>query len=131
MNDPIHIALLAVLILLTKHLVFDFFLQTAYQYKNKGTYGHPGGILHAGLHVFGTSFLFLFVYPGAEIAAQILIGEFIVHYHIDWTKEQIVKRMKLATDNAGFWWVLGVDQFLHGATYIMIAWIALGARAAQ
>jgi hypothetical protein len=124
-NDPIHIALLAVLILLIKHLVFDFFLQTAYQYKNKGIYGHPGGILHAGLHIFGTSFLFLFVYPGVGLAAQILIGEFIVHYHIDWTKEQIVKRMQLATDNAGFWWVLGVDQFLHGATYIVIVWVVL------
>lgn len=125
MTDPIHIALIAVLILLIKHLVFDFFLQTAYQYKNKGIYGHPGGILHAGLHAFGTSFLFLYVYPGAALAAQILVSEFIVHYHIDWTKEQVVKRMRLTTEDAAFWWALGVDQFLHGATYIVIAWIAL------
>jgi hypothetical protein len=124
-TDPIHIALIAVLILLIKHLVFDFFLQTAYQYKNKGIYGHPGGILHAGLHAFGTSFLFLYVYPGDALAAQILVGEFIVHYHIDWTKEQVVKRMRLTTEDAAFWWALGVDQFLHGATYIVIAWIAL------
>lgn len=125
MTDPIHIALIAVLILLIKHLVFDFFLQTAYQYKNKGIYGHPGGILHAGLHAFGTSFLFLYVFPGAALAAQILVGEFIVHYHIDWTKEQVVKRMKLTTEDAAFWWALGVDQFLHGATYIVIAWVVL------
>jgi hypothetical protein len=124
-TDPIHIALIAVLILLIKHLIFDFFLQTEYQYKNKGIYGHPGGILHAGLHAFGTSFLFLYVYPGAALAAQILVGEFIVHYHIDWTKEQIIKRMKLTTGDAAFWWALGVDQFLHGATYIVIAWLAL------
>lgn len=125
MTDPIHIALIAVLILLIKHLIFDFFLQTEYQYKNKGIYGHPGGILHAGLHAFGTSFLFLYVYPGAALAAQILVGEFIVHYHIDWTKEQVIKRMKLTTSDAAFWWALGVDQFLHGATYIVIAWLAL------
>jgi hypothetical protein len=124
-TDPIHIALTAVLILLIKHLIFDFFLQTAYQYKNKGIYGHPGGILHAGLHVFGTSFLFLFIYPGAALAAQILVGEFIVHYHVDWTKEQVNKRMRLTAEDAAFWWTLGVDQFLHGATYIAIAWIAL------
>jgi hypothetical protein len=124
-NDPAHIALVAIFILLFKHLVFDFFLQTAYQYKNKGIYGHPGGILHAGLHAFGTSLLFLYVYPGAGIAAAILAGEFVVHYHIDWTKEQVVKRMKLKTDDAEFWWALGVDQFLHGATYVVIAWIAL------
>jgi hypothetical protein len=124
-TDPIHIALIAVLIHLIKHLIFDFFLQTEYQYKNKGIYGHPGGILHAGLHAFGTSFLFLYVYPGAALAAQILVGEFIVHYHIDWTKEQVIKRMKLTTGDAAFWWALGVDQFLHGATYIVIAWLAL------
>jgi hypothetical protein len=128
-TDPTYVALIAVWILLAKHLVFDFFLQTAYQYRNKGIYGHPGGILHAGLHAFGTSFLFLYVYPGAALAAQILAGEFIVHYHIDWTKEQVVKRLRLTTENSAFWWALGVDQFLHGATYIAIAWIALGGRA--
>ncbi len=128
MHNPIHIALIAVLILMFKHLVFDFFLQTAYQYRNKGIYGHPGGILHAGLHVFGTAFLFLFVYPGAMLAALILAGEFVVHYHIDWTKEQVVKRLQLDTAHFGFWWALGVDQFLHGATYVVIALVALGAR---
>ena len=125
MTDPIRLALIAVLILLIKHLVFDFFLQTAYQYKNKGIYGHPGGILHAGLHAFGTSFLFLYAFPGAALAAQILVGEFVVHYHIDWTKEQVVKRMRLTAEDAAFWWTLGVDQFLHGATYIVIAWVVL------
>jgi hypothetical protein len=131
-TDPAHIALIAVLFLLFKHLVFDFFLQTAYQYRNKGIYGHPGGILHAGLHILGTSsFFFLFVWPGAAVVAAILAGEFIVHYHIDWTKEQVVKRLSLTPETAGFWWALGVDQFLHGATYVAIAWIALGARAAQ
>lgn len=128
MTDPVHVALIAVLILLSKHLIFDFFLQTSYQYKNKGIYGHPGGLLHAGLHAFGTAFLFLYVYPGAALAAGILVGEFIVHYHIDWMKEQVVKRYGLKTDDAEFWWALGVDQFLHGVTYVAIAWIALGAR---
>jgi hypothetical protein len=33
-----------------KHAVADFYLQTAYQYSNKGKYGHPGGIIHAGIH---------------------------------------------------------------------------------
>jgi hypothetical protein len=37
-----------------KHLVCDFPLQRAYQYKNKGIYGHPGGVLHAWIHAVGT-----------------------------------------------------------------------------
>ena len=131
MLDPTQIALIVVLILLFKHLVCDFFLQTAYQYRNKGIYGHPGGLLHSGLHVLGTACLFLYANPGLKIAALILAGEFVAHYHIDWAKEQIVKRLKLSTGDAAFWWALGVDQFLHGATYIVIAWLVLGVRAAQ
>ncbi len=45
------LCLAAIAILMVKHAVADFFLQTPYQYCNKGTYGHPGGFLHAGIHV--------------------------------------------------------------------------------
>ncbi|HLL26243.1 MAG TPA: DUF3307 domain-containing protein [Xanthobacteraceae bacterium] len=129
MTDPVQIALLAVFILLCKHLVFDFFLQTAYQYQNKGIYGHPGGILHAGLHALGTTPVFLLITPSKGLAAVIVIGEFIVHYHIDWAKEQIVKRMQLTPERPGFWWALGVDQFLHGTTYVVIVALLMAARA--
>lgn len=128
-RDPAQIALIAVFILLLKHLVCDYFLQTKYQLVNKGTYGHPGGIIHSGLHILGTAFLFLYITPSAQLGAEILVGEFIVHYHIDWLKEQIVKRMRFTPSTTGFWWALGVDQFLHGATYVVIAWILMGARA--
>ena len=47
MTDPFA-ALLAVLVVLQiKHFICDYPLQTAYQLRNKGTYGHPGGIIHA------------------------------------------------------------------------------------
>ena len=36
MIDPAQIALVGVLILLFKHLVVDFFLQTSYQLQNPG-----------------------------------------------------------------------------------------------
>jgi hypothetical protein len=130
MTDPVQIALVGVLILLFKHLVFDFFLQTSYQYQNKGIYGHPGGILHAGLHALGTTPVFLWIAPSMALAAVIVIGEFIVHYHIDWTKEQVVKRMQWTLDNAQFWWALGVDQFLHGATYVAIVALLMAGRGA-
>src|SRR6185295_459459 len=126
---PAQIALVAVFLLLLKHLVFDFFLQTKYQLQNKGIYGHPGGILHSGLHIFGTAFLFLYVTPSVQLGAAILVGEFIVHYHIDWLKEQVVKYLGLTTEHTGFWWALGVDQFLHGATYVAIAWALMSGRA--
>jgi len=127
-RDPAQVALIAVFIMLLKHLVCDYFLQTQYQLANKGTYGHPGGIIHSGIHILGTAFLFLYLTPTIPLGAEILIGEFIVHYHIDWAKEQIVRRMNLTTETTGFWWALGIDQFLHGATYVVIVWILMGAR---
>lgn len=128
MTNPVQIALIGVLILLFKHLVFDFLLQAAYQYRNKGIYGHPGGILHAGLHALGTTPVFLWIAPSMQLALAIMIGEFIVHYHIDWTKEQVNKRMQWTPEHAPFWWTLGVDQFLHGATYVAIVALLMAGR---
>ena len=36
------------LLLALKHFIADALLQRPYQYLNKGIYGHPGGIVHAG-----------------------------------------------------------------------------------
>jgi hypothetical protein len=120
MTDPAKVALVGVLILLVKHLVFDYFLQTAYQVQKKGIYGHPGGILHSGLHALGTTSVFLWIPPSLSLGAAIIVGEFLVHYHLDWAKEQIVRRMKWTPQQVFFWWALGIDQFLHNLTYLAI-----------
>jgi hypothetical protein len=51
MPNIVLLALAATVVLMSKHAVADFYLQTPYQYLNKGKYGHPGGIIHAGIHV--------------------------------------------------------------------------------
>jgi hypothetical protein len=127
MHNLGQIALVGVLILLSKHLVFDFFLQTTYQVQHKGIYGHPAGIVHAGLHALGTTPVFLWLPPSAALAAAIVVGEFVVHYHIDWAKEQIVKRQAWTPEHSPFWWAIGVDQFLHGLTYLAIVALLLPA----
>ena len=53
------LTLAAVAVLMAKHAVADFYLQTPYQFLNKGTYGHPGGFLHAGIHAALTPFVYL------------------------------------------------------------------------
>lgn len=107
--------------LLAKHVVGDFFLQNAYQYLNKGKYGHPGGIIHAIIHAGLTAPVF-FIMPahGLKLYAAILIGEALVHYHIDWTKENIVRRYNLSADKNCYWHALGIDQFAHNLTYLVI-----------
>lgn len=111
-------SLTLVLLLFSKHCVVDFPLQTRYQWSNKGTYGHPGGVLHAWLHGVGTLFCF---YWFAPIAAWYLaLADIIVHYHIDWAKMNLNKRLGWGpTTHEQFWWLLGVDQYLHAVTYIV------------
>ncbi len=116
-NDVIVLFLLLGL----KHFIVDFPLQAfPYQYRNKGTYGHPGGMLHSGLHIVGTFFAVLFfVPPGWALLISVLDGE--CHYHIDWAKVQITNRMGWGpTTHEQFWILLGFDQLLHFITYVAI-----------
>jgi hypothetical protein len=115
-------ALIAVLVILeVKHFLCDYPLQTAYQVKNKGTYGHPGGIIHSGLHVLGTSTAFLVITPTVAVGAAILLCEFIIHYHIDWTKDNLMRWAEMKPSEGRFWWTIGVDQMLHHLSYVAIA----------
>jgi Protein of unknown function (DUF3307) len=115
------LALGAVAVLMLKHAVADFYLQTAYQYLNKGTYGHPGGVIHAALHVALTPLVYLVIAPGSLLlAAAIAVGEFITHYHVDWLKEQVMHRNGWTVRDREFWYALGTDQLVHGVTYLLV-----------
>jgi hypothetical protein len=115
------LALAAVAVLMFKHAVADFYLQTAYQYLNKGKYGHPGGLIHAGIHTALTPLVYLVLLPGSLIVAgAIAVGEFLLHYHIDWLKEQVTQGNRWTAQDPGFWYALGADQLLHGLTYLAI-----------
>lgn len=117
-------ALIALLLLQLKHVLFDFTLQTQYQANNKEIYGHPGGILHSGLHIVGTAVVLLFFQVDFPLLLAILMVEFLVHYHTDWAKAQTVKRF--APDRgSGFWLIFGLDQLVHHATYAIIVFVAL------
>jgi hypothetical protein len=119
---PAVTTVLTVLVVLqVKHFIFDYPLQTAYQLKNKATYGHPGGLLHAGLHALGGTAAFLVVQPSLLIGVLIVVGEFIVHYHLDWAKGQFNRRNNLTVHDAIYWWGIGLDQMLHHFTYVAIA----------
>ncbi len=115
------LALAAVAVLMLKHTIADFYLQTPYQYLNKGTYGHPGGFLHAGIHVALTPLVYLVLVPSSILlAGAIALGEFAVHYHLDWLKEQVTHRNGWTTQDRGFWFALGTDQLAHGLTYLAL-----------
>jgi hypothetical protein len=109
--------LLILALLFSKHFIIDFPLQTPYQWQNKGTYGHPGGLLHSGLHGAATFVILSFFTPVAYLFA---IADFLVHYHIDWAKVKLNGHLQLTPENPRFWTLLGLDQYLHAMTYIAL-----------
>lgn len=121
MSDLVCAILLAFAVLSIKHTIGDYFLQTRYQFRYKGLYGHPGGLLHSGIHIALTLPVFLVLPPSSLLlAVAILAGEFIIHYHLDWTKEQLIKRFGLTQTDAWYWHLFGLDQLGHLLTYVCI-----------
>ena len=113
--------LLAMIVLLVKHWVADFLLQTVWQVHNKGRYGHPGGLLHSAIHIVCTLPVFAVLPPpSTAFAVGLLAAEYVFHYHVDWLKEQINRGLELKPDMSGFWYLLGLDQLVHGLTYVAI-----------
>ncbi len=108
-------------ILQIKHFVGDYPLQTLKMVQSKGTYLHPAGIAHSAIHAILTIGAFFVVTPTLLLGSAIVLGEFLVHYHIDWGKEQVNRRFGYTAAKTAFWWALGADQLVHHLTYIGIA----------
>ena len=112
---------LILFLLFTKHFIVDFPLQNKYQWSNKGTYLHLGGILHAILHGIGTFVCIYWFHP--SIAVYLALADTVIHYHIDWSKMNLNKKLGWGpTTHEQFWWLLGFDQWLHASTYILFSW---------
>ncbi len=120
------IILAAVAVLMAKHLVADFMLQTSYQAANKGRYGHIAGVTHAISHALLTPVLFLVLPPSSlGLGVTLVCVEFVWHYHQDWLKEKITHTLGYTPADTGFWWALGIDQFVHAMTYLAMVYVLL------
>lgn len=128
--------------LFVKHFIADFPLQaTPWMYQNKGSFTsgflpipHPGGLVHAGIHAIGTSFvvagcLAYYGYPKElilGIAQSAAFIDFIIHFCVDFAKVNITKYYGLLPNGPTrlkgemFWILLGLDQLLHAMTYFYI-----------
>lgn len=106
--------------LFLKHFIADFVLQTKYQWSNKGTFLHPGGLLHSGIHALLT-IVVLMIFDVCYI--ELVLLDFFSHYIIDYSKVNINRILKYTPDSYGFWVMTGLDQFLHYLTYLYISYI--------
>jgi hypothetical protein len=109
--------------LFLKHFAFDYPFQTQSEIAHKGSYGNLKGMAHSLKHGLGST-LVLFLFASAPLAWLLGLLDFVTHYHIDWAKVQLTKRVK-AMSKA--WWVLfGLDQLAHALVYVAIVWLIKG-----
>lgn len=117
-----------------KHFIVDFLWQLPYEWQNKGKYGHPGGIWHSAKHAITTFFILAIMSAQFGLVESISINlilwvsfvEFLVHYHMDWIKVNINKKMDWGpTTTPEFWYMVGLDQFVHFLNYVWIIWMII------
>lgn len=107
-----------------KHFIFDGPLQTKAMVISKAIYGDALGIFHAFLHGLGSLVVLAVSGLNLSLLLSLAVLDFVVHYHVDYGKENIVRRAGLTTQDAQFWWALSADQMLHQFTYLFIAMLA-------
>ncbi len=119
-----HITSLLVLLglLQVKHMFADFFLQTPRMLAGRGQYFHLGRAEHVTVHMLGTAVAFAVLSAPLAFAIIVCIGEWIVHFHIDYGKARYNEIKNLKPTQASFWWAMGADQALHQMTYLVMGW---------
>jgi hypothetical protein len=123
MSHALALTLWALLALELKHFLCDFVLQTEYQVRTKGIYGHFGGFIHSGLHIIGSIPALLILGASTKAMAIILAVEFVIHYHADWMKIAVDRRTRWGMDDQRYWILFGLDQLIHQLTYIGILFV--------
>ncbi len=148
--DPIIIfVLVAGLAFAFKHFLGDGVFQSNYQYANKGKWGHPGGLIHSGIHGVLTipCVIVPFYVAGIDkpfwyislFAGLIALCDFMVHYLIDLTKVRLTEakgwakmtqfgqdeKSVLTVNDNKFFIALMADQCLHFATYVTMIMIMM------
>lgn len=117
-----------------KHWIADFLLQTPAMIRDKGHYGRPLGVLHSVIHIIGSAPVLFWLTSGEKVGSvvAVLAAEFVIHYHIDWSKEKLNHRVGMSPDHARFWYAIGADQMLHQLTYIgMVGWFVVSSGVAR
>jgi Protein of unknown function (DUF3307) len=110
-----------------KHFLCDGPLQTKEMVVAKGYYGQGLGVLHAALHGIGTFIVFWLFSVSAAFCLGLAVLDFFIHYHVDYVKENIVRKAGWTTSDSKFWWALSADQMAHHLTYLGLVALAVTA----
>ena len=107
-----------------KHFIADFVMQYDYMLREKGIYGATGGVHHSLVHASFTFLILVFFCSDAHVVIPLSFADFVLHYHIDYFKQQLNRGLTSA--DRMFWVWLGADQALHYLTYVgIISYVTL------
>ncbi len=105
------------ILMLLKHFICEYILQTAAMSASKWRYGSWLSLKHTLHHAFGTLVVLLIFKINPIIILAVIIGEALAHYHIDWVHMHFGPQ---SYKDKRYWQWLGAEQFAHQLTIITI-----------
>ena len=122
------ILLIAILyfVFLTRHLIGDYILQTEYML---GKFNECGWVVPLAMHcsviAIGTFIILLITGIGVKYALILSIIDFVLHFCIDRLKAAPNILKKYTYTDKMFWVYIGVDQYLHHITDLLLVMITV------
>ena len=116
------------LLLCVKHFIADLYLQALYiKPSRKWIYLDPKAHRHALHHAILSAVVFLLCWGWWWLAAVMLMVDYVTHWHIDWAKTCIARRLGWAeaTHPRGYWFLQTTDQIIHFVIYFVMTWCAV------
>ncbi len=115
--------LILIFLLQIKHFICDGPLQTLAMVNGKGVYCKPIGLSHGLIHGVGTGLMLAIMGFPLILVLKLALLEGVLHYHIDFLKERLVRINGWGYSDSSYWWALTGDQTLHHMTYLLVAWL--------
>ena len=112
-------------LLFVKHWYVDFVNQSMEEVASKGNYCEWQGIKHSLKQGIGTFLVFALTDVSFMDAWLFGLIDFVLHYHIDWSKININRKKNYTIEMPQFWYWLGLDQLAHSITYLFLVWLAI------
>lgn len=104
-----------------KHLAADYMLQWNWMLAAKTDLKRPGNYVHAGLHALFSVLVLAVVGVQVWLIAVLAVGEFVVHFALDYAKAALSQTVTLEERPRLYWMLHGIDQTLHRLTYVAMA----------
>lgn len=109
-----------------KHYAADFLMQSDAMIAGKANLRAPGGYVHAGIHAGFSLVVLLLCGIGWLLALGLALGEFVIHYALDFAKVHYSRGVHPERQTKKYWALFGLDQLLHQLTYVAMVALALG-----